>query len=95
MIEPELDDREVALDTHGMDPVKVLALARALGRVPPRVVVIACEPERVVRGEHDEDLVGELTPAVQAAVEEALPLVQSVVSDLIEEIESTRKAVAG
>ena len=34
VIEPELDDGEVAIDTHGMDPVRVLGLARALGRVP-------------------------------------------------------------
>ena len=95
VIEPELDEREVALDTHGMDPVKVLALARALGRVPPRVVVVACEPAVVVSGEHDEDLVGELSEPVQAAVEDAVPLVESVVSDLIERIDSTRKAVAG
>jgi len=95
VIEPELDEREVALDTHGMDPVKVLALARALGRVPPRVVVIACEPAVVVSGEHDEDLVGELSEPVQAAVEDAVLLVESVVSDLIGRIDSTRKAVAG
>ena len=95
VIEPELDEREVALDTHGMDPVKVLALARALGRVPPRVVVVACEPAVVVSGEHDEDLVGELSEPVQAAVEDAVPLVESVVSDLIGRIDSTRKAVAG
>ena len=30
---------DVALDAHGMDPVKVLALARALGGVPPRTLV--------------------------------------------------------
>ena len=28
LIEPELDDEEVGPDAHGMDPVKVLALAR-------------------------------------------------------------------
>ena len=32
VIEPELDDgRRATLDAHGMDPVKVLALARPLG----------------------------------------------------------------
>src|SRR5205814_2896537 len=57
LIEPELDLDEVVVDAHGMDPLRVLALAQALGRVPPRVLVVACEPETVVHGEHDEDLV--------------------------------------
>jgi hydrogenase maturation protease len=93
VIEPELDAEEVVLDTHGMDPVRVLGLARALGRVPPRVLVVACEPERVVHGEHDEDLVGELSPPVQAAVGDAADVVESLVEELISEARSDRKAV--
>jgi Ni,Fe-hydrogenase maturation factor len=64
-----------------MDPVRVLALARALGHVPPRVLVVACEPEVVVHGEHDEDLVCELSPSVRAAVDEATELVLSLLSE--------------
>jgi hydrogenase maturation protease len=93
VIEPELDLDEVSIDTHGMDPVRVLGLARALGRVPRRVLVLACEPERIVHGEHDEDLVGELSPPVQAAVDEAVRLVESLVADLAAELGSTRKVV--
>jgi hydrogenase maturation protease len=93
LIEPEVDPDEVVLDTHGMDPVRVLGLARALGRVPPRVLVVACEPETVVRGEHDEDLVGELSAPVRAAVEEAVELVESLVRELAQQRESERKAV--
>jgi hypothetical protein len=73
-----------------MDPLRVLALAQALGGIPPRVLVVACEPETVVHGEHDDDLVGELSAPVRAAVGEAVDLVRSVVEA---EIESTRKAV--
>jgi len=90
VIEPELDLDEVVLDTHGMDPLRVIALARALGGIPPRVLVVACEPETVVHGEHDEELVGELSAPVRAAVDEAATLVCSVVEA---EIKSTRKAV--
>ena len=93
VIEPELDPGEVVIDTHGMDPVRVLGLARALGRVPPRVLVVACEPERIVHGEHDEDLVDELSPAVREAVEQAVPLVESLVAELAAELASTGKAV--
>jgi hydrogenase maturation protease len=87
VIEPELEPDEVTIDTHGMDPVRVLGLARALGRVPPRVLVVACEPERIVHGEHDEDLVGELSEPVQAAVDEAVPLVVNLVKELAAELE--------
>src|SRR3712207_725046 len=35
LIEPEIEeDGEVSLDTHGMDPVKVIKLSRALGARP-------------------------------------------------------------
>jgi hydrogenase maturation protease len=93
VIEPELDADEVAIDTHGMDPVRVLGLARALGRVPPRVLVVACEPERVVHGEHDEDLVGELSPPAEAAVGKAVAIVESLAAELLAEVRSRGKAV--
>src|SRR3954470_3102987 len=47
VIEPELPGEEAGLDAHGMDPVKVLALARMLSRPPgaaPRTLVVGCEP---------------------------------------------------
>jgi hydrogenase maturation protease len=95
VIEPDLDPDEVAIDTHGMDPVRVLGLARALGHVPPRVLVVACEPERIIHGEHDEDLVGELSAPVRAAVDEAVPLVESVVAELAAELQAETKGVEG
>src|SRR5204863_5574625 len=80
LIEPDPgDEDEVVLDTHGMDPLRVLALARALGRVPSRVLVVACEPEMIVHGEHDEELVGELSAPVLAAVDIAVEVVESLV----------------
>jgi hydrogenase maturation protease len=88
LIEPELDLDDVVLDTHGMDPVRVLALARAMGRIPERILVVACEPAVIVDGEHDEDLVGELSPVVSAAVDDAVRLVTELLED------SNRKAVA-
>ena len=48
VIEPEIEeDGEVTLDTHGMDPVKVLRFARAMGAEPPRTLVVGCEPQMV------------------------------------------------
>jgi hydrogenase maturation protease len=93
VIEPELDQHEVTLDTHGLDPVRVLSLARALGRVPARVLVVACEPQRIVRGDHDDDLVGELSDLVQEAVPTAADLVESLVRELASAGNAERKAV--
>ena len=81
--EPELGDEPVALDAHGMDPVKVLTLARQLGAAPERILVVGCEPAVRMSGD-EEDLVGELSPPVSAAVDQAVELVESVVAELVE-----------
>ena len=82
VLEAAADGAEPVVDPHAMDPVRVLALARALGTVPERVLVVACEPEVVVRGVHDDDLVAELSGPVRAAVDEAVELVESLVREL-------------
>jgi hydrogenase maturation protease len=76
------DDEEAVLDVHGMTPVRVLALARVLGTVPGRILVVGCEPA-VLAGEDDVDVVMELSPAVGAAVPEAVGLVESLVGELL------------
>jgi hydrogenase maturation protease len=81
VIEPELDDAGVAVDAHGMDPVNVLALARALGGTPPRTFVLGCEPE-VHIGAGDGQIVAELTESVRAALDEAERLFASLLEDL-------------
>lgn len=73
-------------EAHGMDPVKVLALAQELGRMPSRVIVVGCEPATVMTGE-EEDIVVELSEPVRAAVEEAV----RVVDDLLAELTSTEQ----
>jgi hydrogenase maturation protease len=85
VIEPELDDdAPVGPDAHGMDPVKVLALARALGGSVPRVLVIGCEPATRMSAD-DEEIVAELSEPVRAALESAVRLVESLVDDLRQE----------
>jgi hydrogenase maturation protease len=81
VIEPEVDDGEVALDAHGMDPVKVLALARALGGSPPRTLVVGCEPQ-IRMSPDDEDIVAVLSEPVRAALDEGAKLVESLLDDL-------------
>ena len=82
VIEPELEGGELAgPDAHGMDPVKVLSLARALGGGLPRVLVVGCEPGTRMTGE-EEDVVAELSAPVRAAVDGAVRLVESLIEDV-------------
>lgn len=79
VIEPEVDEEsELPPDAHGMDPVRVLALARALGGTPPRTLVVGCEPQ-------SEDNVGVLSEPVRAALDEGVRLVESLLDELTNE----------
>ncbi len=89
LIEPEIEEGgEAMLDTHGMDPVKVIKLSRALGAKPTRTLVVGCEPQQVVSGEDYEDMIMELSEPVRAAVEEAVKLVESLVEEINKEVKS-------
>jgi hydrogenase maturation protease len=89
LIEPEIEeDGEISLDTHGMDPVKVIRLSRALGARPTRTLVVGCEPQVVVSGEDYDDMLMELSEPVRAAVEEAVKLVESLVEQINKEVKS-------
>jgi hydrogenase maturation protease len=90
LIEAEVpEEGDVALDTHGMDPVSVMRLARVLGAEIPRTLVVGCEPQNIPgrRGggsethpPYDDMLMG-LSGPVQRAVDEAVKLVESIVEE--------------
>jgi hydrogenase maturation protease len=83
LLEPPADEEgEAEIDTHGMDPVRVLRLARELGGVPARTLVLACQPGRTVE-DSDDEVVTELTAPVGAAVEQALQEVRALVGELL------------
>jgi hydrogenase maturation protease len=82
VIEPEVDPDAVAVEAHGMDPVKVLAMVQALGGAPPRTLVVGCEPHSHPRPE-DEEIVAELSEPVRAALDEAVRLVESLLDELV------------
>ncbi|MGI8824865.1 MAG: hydrogenase maturation protease [Chloroflexota bacterium] len=75
-------ESQVTIDAHGMDPVKVLALARELGAMPCPTYVVGCEPLVILSGEEDEDVVVGLSGPVQGAVGEAVNMVESLVVQL-------------
>lgn len=84
VIEPDLDDPggvdSPAMNAHGMDPVTVLRLVQTLGGRPQRLLVVGCEPATF--GPEDEGMMG-LSPAVTAALEPAMRLVESLVAEAI------------
>jgi hydrogenase maturation protease len=79
VIEPDAEQGTAgpAIETHGMDPVKVLRLARILGGPLPPVRVVGCEPATF--GSEEEPLV-ELSEPVRAAVDEAIRLIETLVA---------------
>lgn len=81
VLDPELPDGPVDLQTHGVDPVAALALARHLGPVPPYRRVVCCEPAGVLSHARDEDLAMVLSPVVRAAVDGAVRLVESLLAE--------------
>jgi hydrogenase maturation protease len=85
VIEPDLAEmnaeRDAEIETHAMNPVAVLRLVNALGSQPGRVLVVGCEPASFGP---DEGWMG-LSEPVQAAVDEAVPLVESLVEQILSE----------
>ena len=91
LIEPEIEgDGQVVLDTHGMDPVKVIKFARALGAKLNRTLVVGCEPQVVVSGEDYDEMLMELSEPVQAAVGEAVKMVEALVEEISAEGDRVR-----
>lgn len=91
MIEPTMPPVETAtLDAHGMNPVKVLAMARAMGAPPTKIYIVACEPG-FLPPEDSEDVIMQLSQPVEAAVGDAVSMVEA----LIEQIMPCRIRVKG
>lgn len=73
----------VALDTHSMDPVKVLAFARSLGASHMRTLLVACEA--IVPDENADPtaLSMGLSEPITAAVDEAVHMLDTLVENLL------------
>ena len=85
VIEPELNDlgnsenQASPADAHTMNPLNVLRLARSMGGPLKRVLLLGCEPETLGP---DEGQMG-LSGPIEAAVEEAVKLVESMIGKLL------------
>lgn len=77
-IEPEFGDESVApttVEAHGLHPANVLRLLKTMGGTPGRVLVIGCEPGAV-----DIDGRMGLSAPVEAAVDEAVSMIESLIA---------------
>jgi hydrogenase maturation protease len=70
----------VSIETHNMDPVKVLRLAEAMGARIERLLLVGCEP---MPDPVYEDMQMGLSAPVQNAVTEAISLIESLVARLL------------
>jgi hydrogenase maturation protease len=72
----------VALDNHSMDPVKVLAYASTIGARPIHTLLVGCEPTPIGAGQDDVEMRMGLSVPVQAAVDEAVKMIDALVEKL-------------
>jgi hydrogenase maturation protease len=66
-----------------MDPVKVLAFARTLGARPIRTLLLGCEPTLPGEGDDYSEMQMGLSEPVQAAVDEAVKMLDRLVKELV------------
>jgi hydrogenase maturation protease len=92
LIEPDLSKvspenavevARVGLDTHSMDPLKVLAFARTLGTRSIRTLLVGCEPSVIHANEDYLDMQMGLSQPVLAAVDEAVKMLDSLIEQLL------------
>ena len=75
----EMDPRAATVEPHGMEPMKVLAMVKAMGGQFKRILLVGCEPATLGP---EEGQLG-LSEPVTAAVGEAVRLVESLVAGML------------
>ena len=84
-IEPDLselsglDERQMMVEPHGMNPMKVLAMVKAMGGEFKRILLVGCEPATLGP---EEGKLG-LSEPVEAAVVGAVRVVESLVTGIL------------
>ena len=86
-IEPDLneldglDARGMMVETHGMNPMKVLGMVRSMGGELKRILLVGCEPATFGP---EEGHMG-LSDCVESVVEKAVSIVESLVAEILNE----------
>ncbi len=71
----ELQADELSLDTHAMNPLRVLGLVKSMGGDLRRTLIVGCEPSAVSEQEEPG-----LSKAVTASLDKAAELVESLIT---------------
>lgn len=82
---PDASDGACMVNSHALDPVRVLALAKSMGAPFKKVLLVGCEPLVLDRDESGH--IG-LSEVVQAAVDPAI----TTIRQLVEEFTSPRSS---
>jgi len=76
----EATETGAEINPHGMDPVKVLRLAASMGARVDRLFLVGCEPAPL---DEANDMHMGLSDPVEAAVEEAIGLIKTLLGQLL------------
>jgi len=83
LLEPDINaDETAAFDSHHVDPLAVLKLARRIGELPSQIFLVGCEP---MDGTNSESMSMNLSEPVAAAVDKAVEVVLMLVRLLLSE----------
>jgi hydrogenase maturation protease len=86
VIEPEPDDPdqmdtpEIMVETHGMNPMKVLPMVQSMGGKLPPLRLVGCEPAFL--GSEEDPAMG-LSETVLASVDEAVRIIEGLVAEVL------------
>jgi hydrogenase maturation protease len=85
VIEPDLDsvgnaEQQSVVETHGMNPMNVIRMAKAMNAPLKRLLVVGCEPETLGGEEGQMGLSG----PVEAALDEAVRVIESLVNRILD-----------
>ena len=86
-----MDEQRIDVATHGMNPMRVLQMAQAMGGCPRRILLVGCQPETL--GTDEEVMMG-LSDTVAAAVDRGADAVEGLVAKLLEESRTASDAGA-
>jgi hydrogenase maturation protease len=93
IIEPDLKEGDEPgapqpmIEAHAMNPVSVLRMARAMNIEVRNILIVGCEPESLGG---DEGRMG-LSAPVEAAVDEAVKLVESLIGRVLNKVDIVSK----
>ena len=84
-IDPEkgVEAGRAAMEAHSMDPLKVLAFARSLGARPIHTFLVGCESAPLNKNEEHAEMQMGLSEPVQATIDEAVQMIDSLVDTLL------------